>query len=82
MKYTVVISVLLLLGHLQFGIQALPAYGSAETYVYICTGPKATKYHRTDKCRGLEKCSKNVIKVTQAYAEEMGRSKCKICYKS
>lgn len=52
-----------------------------ETYVYICTGPQSERYHKTSGCRGLEKCSKDVKKVTLAYAEEKGRTPCKICYK-
>lgn len=52
-----------------------------ETYVYICTGPKSERYHKTSECRGLERCSKDIKKVTLAYAEEKGRTPCKICYK-
>lgn len=51
------------------------------TYVYICTGPKSTVYHKTDKCRGLKNCSTSVKKVTVQEAEKMGRRACKICIK-
>lgn len=64
-----------------FGTQSTAEHLSkSENYVYICTGPKATKYHSTSSCRGLNKCSKDIIKVTQTYAEDKGRKKCKICY--
>lgn len=51
-----------------------------QTYVYICTGPNATKYHCKSDCRGMNNCSKDVIRVTEAYAKNKGRTKCKICY--
>lgn len=52
-----------------------------ETYVYICTGPQSKRYHKTTECKGLERCSKDIKKVTLAHAEDMGRTPCKICYK-
>ncbi len=53
-----------------------------ETYVYICTGPKSSKYHNTDKCRGLKSCSGEVKKVTLKKAKEMGKdSPCNWCHK-
>lgn len=48
--------------------------------VYICTGPKATTYHKTQKCRGLNKCSGRILKVTVKQAKEKHRKPCKICY--
>ncbi len=50
---------------------------SKSDYVYICTGPKATAYHRTPDCKGLNKCSGNVVKVSRSKAKH--RSPCKIC---
>lgn len=52
-----------------------------ETYVYVCTGPNAKKYHSTSECRGLKNCSKEVKTVTLSYALEKGKTKCGICYK-
>lgn len=30
--------------------------------VYICTGPKARKYHSNPNCRGLNRCSGSIKK--------------------
>lgn len=32
--------------------------------VYICTGTYAYSYHKTDKCEGLNLCSKEIKKVS------------------
>lgn len=53
---------------------------SANSVVYICTGPKAEVYHKIARCRGLEHCSDDVVSVSLAKAKEMGRRACKICY--
>lgn len=49
--------------------------------VYICTGPKARVYHKTDECRGLDRCSGDVKSVSLEQAKGMGRRECRICYK-
>ena len=54
---------------------------SNDTYVYICTGPKSEKYHRSKDCRGLNKCSASIEKITLAKAKELGRGPCGICIK-
>ncbi len=51
-----------------------------DQIVYICTGPQAKVYHRTDKCKGLNKCSGSVNQVTIKKAQSMKRRACKICY--
>lgn len=48
--------------------------------VYICTGPQAKVYHKTSKCKGLNKCSGSVKQVTIGKAQSMKRRACKICY--
>lgn len=37
------------------------------------------KYHRTMKCRGLNR-AKKIKKVSLSSAKKQGRTKCKICY--
>ena len=54
---------------------------SSETIVYICTGSQSKKYHKTDKCYGLSKCSGSIVKKKESFAIKEGRTKCKICYK-
>lgn len=51
-----------------------------ETYVYICTGPKSEKYHSSKDCRGLNRCSATIEKITLTKAKELGRGPCDICY--
>lgn len=47
-------------------------------YVYICTGPKASTYHRTPNCSGLNRCSTSVKKVSGSSVS--GRRPCRKCY--
>lgn len=63
------------------GNKTAPATHQTETYVYICTGPYADKYHSKSNCKGLRNCSADIKRVTQSYAEKKGRKKCKLCYK-
>lgn len=49
--------------------------------VYICTGPKSKRYHATSKCRGLERCSGEIIAVSISDAQVTGKTPCKMCYK-
>lgn len=76
MRYLVLLSLLLL----------SPAIDKAERTgtdgtVYICTGPKSKRYHRTSGCKGLNSCSESIKSVSLEYAKRIGRTQCKICYK-
>ena len=51
------------------------------TYVYICTGGYATKYHCRSNCSGLGNCKGSIKKITEAEAIKAGRTKCSRCYK-
>jgi hypothetical protein len=54
---------------------------STDNYVYICTGSYSKCYHKTDKCEGLEYCSKEIKKVTKEDAvNKYNRKPCKYCY--
>jgi hypothetical protein len=44
--------------------------------VYICNGPKATKYHLKKDCRGLNRCSTEIEKVSLEAAKKDGRTLC------
>lgn len=48
--------------------------------VYICTGGSSRKYHRTKNCKGLSNCGGTIEAVSLDYAEDMGRTPCRICY--
>lgn len=52
----------------------------AEEYVYICTGPSSKRYHKTDRCRGLNRCSGEVIRISKAKAIDQDKTPCRICY--
>ena len=53
---------------------------SSANYVYICTGPQAKVYHSKESCRGQNKCSGSIKKITEGKAKSMGRRKCRICF--
>ena len=48
----------------------------SDTYVYVCTGSSATRYHLAKDCRGLSYCSKEVVKITLSDAKKKGRTLC------
>ena len=49
--------------------------------VYICTGPKARKYHSNQNCRGLNRCSGSIKSLSVSAAKSKGFTPCKICYR-
>lgn len=52
-----------------------------ETYVYLCMGSKSKRYHKTDKCKGLSRCSTRIKVVTlQDAIKKYKRTPCKKCY--
>jgi hypothetical protein len=57
-----------------------PHIGNSNSSVYICTGKTAYSYHNNRSCRGLNRCSAEIQKVSLEYAKSIGRSPCKICY--
>ena len=50
------------------------------TYVYVCTGPYAKKYHSHENCTGLNACSGEKVKITLEQAERNGKTPCKTCF--
>lgn len=53
-------------------------YVADENTVYICTGPTAEVYHRRWNCRGLDRCSGEVIPVDLDDVID-SRRPCRIC---
>ena len=80
MRKAIVIATTLLFCQAFFAQPALER-NEQDTTVYICTGSSSKCYHKTDKCKGLLKCGKEILEVKQSYAESKGRRKCKMCYK-
>ncbi|HLZ87140.1 MAG TPA: hypothetical protein VKQ52_07870 [Puia sp.] len=65
---------------LPVGPAAHPRVFHKETYVYICNSSGAYAYHSTKSCRGLNRCSHEILKVTLSEAVNTYRRKpCKIC---
>ncbi len=48
-----------------------------DVAVYICDSKTAKAYHQDEDCRGLNRCTYKVVKVTK---KEYGRVKCQVCY--
>lgn len=77
MKLLAIISLYLVLGNV---FTESVSDNSANSVVYICTGPKAETYHKSKCCRGLNRCSGSIKAISMVKAKEMGRRACKICY--
>lgn len=50
-----------------------------DRMVYICTGKSSKRYHATPKCKGLDNCRGEIVKVTVQKAKSMGRTPCRLC---
>ena len=53
---------------------------TSEKMVYICTGPSAYRYHSRSSCRGLNRCSDEIERITISEAHDLGRTPCGYCY--
>ncbi len=52
-----------------------------EVKVYICNSKESVAYHNNKSCKGLQKCTHEVLSATQQQAEETyNRRPCKMCY--
>lgn len=65
-----------------FFAQPVQERNEQDTTVYICTGSSSKCYHKTDKCKGISRCSKEILEVKKSYADSIGRKACKMCYKN
>lgn len=77
MKSLIILSLYIFLGTVPTGSTS---DNSANSVVYICTGPKAETYHKSKGCRGLNRCSGSIRAISLSKAKGMGRRACKICY--
>ena len=49
--------------------------------VYVCDSKTSVAYHADKDCRGLNRCTHTIIKISQTDAiNKYGKRKCKICY--
>ena len=54
---------------------------SSESSVYVCDSSTSVAYHSSSDCRGLNKCTHTIIRVSQNDAiNKYGKRACKICY--
>lgn len=49
---------------------------ASSTSVYICVSPNAKKYHFDKNCRGLQKCTHEIRKVTKEEAMKKSYTAC------
>lgn len=50
-------------------------------YVYVCDSKTSVAYHQTKTCRGLNRCTHTIIKVTKTEATDTYfKRACKVCY--
>ena len=63
-----------------FFLSIVLGFAGDSTNVYICTGPKSECYHKTSSCKGLNRCTGDIRRITLEEAVKMGRRPCKICY--
>ena len=57
------------------------AEAKESSTVWICGGPKSTKYHKSKTCRGLNRCSKTPKKISLKDCKDKGYTACRICAK-
>ncbi|MBR5147764.1 MAG: hypothetical protein IKV15_01015 [Bacteroidaceae bacterium] len=48
--------------------------------VYICTGSMSRRYHKKETCKGLDRCSGEILKVSVEEARSYKRTPCRFCY--
>jgi hypothetical protein len=54
-------------------------FKQSDEVVYVCLSPKAYAYHN-NQCRGLLKCSHQIVTMKRSKANSLGYRICKICY--
>jgi hypothetical protein len=73
-----------LIAFLSFSISSPSFAGTkritTEDNVFLCNGPKSKVYHRSESCKGLNKCSTQIAKVSLSIAQSKGRRACRIEY--
>lgn len=52
----------------------------SDDRVYVCSSNSSTRYHAFRDCYGLDRCSKQVLTLSESEAEKRGYTPCKWCY--
>lgn len=75
------LTIVLLLSVISTGYAQLPTISNdLGDAVYVCTGPKAKKYHSSSSCSGLNKCSVRIVRVSKSEAQAKGYTACRKCH--
>lgn len=61
-----------------FLMSFLVSFSTIGDQVFICKGPSSKVYHKSDRCKGLSKCSTEIYNVSLEEAKKLGRRACKI----
>lgn len=62
-------------------LTCLFAFKPGENKVYVCDSKTSVAYHEYKDCRGLQKCTHEIVYVTKKDAvNKYGKRACKICY--
>jgi hypothetical protein len=48
--------------------------------VFICDSRSAIAYHSTTDCSGLNRCTHQIVKISEDEAKQIGRRACKLCW--
>lgn len=60
---------------------AMASFTTPPEKVYVCDSKTSVAYHASKDCRGLNKCTHEIIYITKKDAmENYGKRACKICY--
>jgi len=65
---------------LAFSLFLLSFQSSSNGNVFVCDSTTSYAYHRTENCRGLNRCSHQIIQITESEAQNRGKRACKICF--
>ncbi len=58
-----------------------PPHPKPKPAAYVCQGSNSYAYHASTKCEGLDYCTRDVKKMTEAQAQKLGRRPCRRCHK-
>ena len=54
---------------------------SQSVAVFICNSATAYAYHSYESCRGLNRCTHEIVRVSEERAQELGRRPCQVCWR-
>jgi hypothetical protein len=80
-RFTLILFLVLSSAVLQIAASPVRNATVAAQNVYICNSKESVAYHSTKSCKGLNKCTHEVLTVTLQDAQDRyNRRACKMCY--